>query len=114
MSVETAPVPSLYLLNAPVVTDYGEWRFEGPLSLEQARALAAGGFVSAIGHEGSARLLSTLLGQEVPTARIVASLAPGDRALVLRLKGRLPEGKVLSEEEVRQVGYELGLLTRVK
>lgn len=96
-----------------MVTDYGEWRFEGPLSLEQARALAADGFVSAIGHEATARLLSHLLQQPVPVARISVSLAPGDKALVLRLKGRLPEGKVLNEEEIQSVGYELGLLEAV-
>ncbi len=111
--METTSRPTLYLLNAPVVTDYGEWRFEGPLSLEQAQALAAGGFVSAIGHEATAMVLSHLLRQPVPVARISVSLMPGDRALVLRLKNRLPEGTVLSEEELQSIGYELGLLTRL-
>lgn len=111
--MEATRRPTLYLPNAPVLTDYGEWRFEGPLSLEQAQVLAGGGFVSAIGHEATATVLSQLLRQLVPVAHITASLAPGDRAIVLRLKRRQPEGKVLSEEEIQSIGYELGLLIRL-
>jgi len=32
--------------------------------------------------------------------------------LVFKLKGRVPEGKVLSREELEAIGYEFGLLTR--
>ena len=41
------------------------------------------------------------------------NVEPGDRALVLRLKARLPEGKVLSEADMRGIGFELGVLTRL-
>jgi hypothetical protein len=45
--------------------------------------------------------------------RVAAELQPGDSALVLRLKGRLPEGAVLTEQQMRELPFELGLLTRV-
>lgn len=104
---------TLYLLNSPVLTDHGLWRFAS-LGAEEARRLAAGGFVSAIGHEGAARLLEELLGVRVPVNRARVRLAPGDRAIVLRLKARLPEGAVLDAEALRRHPWELSLLERLE
>jgi len=42
--------PLRYLLNTPVLTSYGDFRFEGPLTLAAARAFVAKGAHSAIGH----------------------------------------------------------------
>lgn len=50
-------------------------------------------FVSIVGHENTAKMLSALLGAEVAFNRQTVTLAPGDGLLVAQYVGpRLPEG----------------------
>lgn len=103
----------LYLLNSPVLTSYGSYRFQGPLDSGQVSVLLRQEFVSAIGHAAAAEFLTVILGRTVPVQRISIEMQRGDEALVLRLKTRFPEGKILTPQEMQTVDYELGWLQRV-
>jgi hypothetical protein len=102
----------IYILNSPILPNYGEYRFE-KISVEEAKALLSGGFTSAVGHKGTAEVLSSILGVNIPENRVAISLEKGDIALVFRLLVRLPEGKVLSAEELKGLKFELGKLERI-
>jgi len=100
----------LYVLNSPILTSFGFYSYK-PLSLAEAIELLKQGFVSAVGHEATASFLSQLTGVQIPVNRVQVKMQPGDRAIVFQVLQRLPEGKVLSEEELKAVPYRLGLLT---
>lgn len=103
-----------YLINAPILPNYGSYDFN-PLTIEQAKELLKkSDFVSAIGHDATAKLLTHVLEQDIPVNRIQISLQVGDVAIIFRLQIRLPEGKVLGEEELFAMPFELGLLSRLK
>ena len=79
-----------------------------PISLEEAKSLLREGeYISAVGHESTARVMSALLGVDIPPNRVSITLQPGDRVLVFQLSVRLAEGQVLSKEEVLDL-YEKG------
>jgi len=71
-----------------------------PISLEEAKALLQQGFVSAVGHESTARVLSSLLGTDVPFNRAQIAITGGDVIVSFQFMVRLPEGKVLGDDEV--------------
>ncbi|RME30644.1 DUF1874 domain-containing protein [Candidatus Parcubacteria bacterium] len=108
----------LLLLNAAILTSYGEFKFER-IKLDEARQLIRDfvvegkEIVSAIGHASTAEILSELFEYPVQVQRVEVEQTPTDVALVFRLKGRLPEGKVLTRSEIEQIGYEFGRLEKL-
>ena len=101
----------IYLLNAPILTEYGVYDFS-KIDGRDVNSFLEMGFTSAVGHQETADLLTSLLGIPVPMNRVAIKMADGDMAIVFRLKNRLPEGTVLSEEELSKLDYEFGLLRR--
>ncbi len=70
------------------------------LTLEEAKDILKEGYTSAVGHQGTAQVLSLLLGTEVPSNRIAIRLSQEDSLIVFQLGVRLEEGRILNEEEV--------------
>jgi hypothetical protein len=104
---------NLTILNASILTEYGEYEFR-PVTLAEARQIIreADNLTSAIGHESTAMLLTELLGRPVAANRIEYRQQPGDAALVFKLKSRPPEGAVLDRDQLEKIGYEFGLIIR--
>jgi len=84
------------------------------ISLEQARAwIKQGEFISAVGHESTARLLSELLGVEIKPNRIFVDMELWDEALAIQFLERIQEGKVLSKEELEKLYNEGKIVFRL-
>lgn len=102
----------LAILNTSIITAEGDYSLR-QISLEQAQKLAQENeILSAVGHQSTADILTEILGVPVPLNRIVFEQELGQKALVFKLNGRPPEGKILSRAEIEQIGYKFQLLTR--
>lgn len=103
----------IIILNTAILTSEGMYTLR-TISTEQAQKLVRENeFISAVGHQVAAEMLTKILGVNVPYNRIDSRLAKGQTALVFKLNSRPPEGKILSEEEVKAIGYHFQLLIRV-
>lgn len=114
----------LILFNTSILTSYGTFRYE-PSSLKKVRKIVREfqvqdkEIVSAIGHQSVAEILFELL--EIPDTfnRVLVSQTVEDVGLIFKLrlenlKRRLGEGEILSREEIDRIGYEFGLLHKIK
>ena len=81
------------------------------VGIEEVKELLAGGFESAIGHESTAAFLTKLLGVEVKAERKQITIDANTVLVVFQLLSRLPEGRVLTEEEIASVKYKFYLVS---
>jgi hypothetical protein len=104
----------LAILNTSIVTTDGTYRLD-TISTETAIRIASGASVidSAIGHDSTADILTTILGRKVPVNRQLFSQEIGQSALVFKLNGRPEPGRELSREELETIGFTFKLLTRL-
>ena len=104
----------LALLNTSILTNAGTYNLQD-ITLGVARTLVRENELdSAIGHASTAEIMTSLLGIDVPVNRQMFSQDAGQQALVFKLNGRPEEGKILSAEEIEQIGYKFQLLTRTR
>lgn len=108
--------PKVFLFNCAIAPGLGTYTFSA-LTREEARRIVAeapeGGVTSSIGHAATAAVMSGILGIEVKPNRLNLDLAVGDCAIVLKMKGRVPEGKILSEAEMEEIGFSLVLERKI-
>jgi hypothetical protein len=91
---------NIYILNAKSINMNGgkaTMTVDIPITQEEAKLIAASGEIkSLIGHADTARVITNILGQEVPANRgnfTWSQVKPEDRVIVAQYTGpRLPEG----------------------
>jgi len=101
------------MLNTTILTNDGEYVLK-TISVKEVKEIIAGQeIVSAIGHQSTAEILSTLLETEIPVNRIMFSQEVGQLAICFKLNGRPPEGEILTKNQLEEIGYSFKLLERV-
>ena len=106
----------LFIMNTTIIINDGTYKME-TISLDEAKKLIYENpnFISAIGHDSTASIISSVLGVEVPMNRINASFdTPGEKALCFKLNSRPKEGVILSYEDLVEIGFTWKLLTRIE
>jgi len=105
--------PPPAILNCAIATTDGIYEMSD-LSLEEAKKILSGekGFISAIGHQSTAEILTELLGITVAVNRIQFQQLPNQTAVIFKLDSRPPEGKILSRQEIEKIGYSFKRLYR--
>lgn len=113
----------LALLNTSIIPPGADGAWEvREVTLEEAQRLVSCaiqcwcetnvGLTTHIGHEATAAVATALLGQQIKVDR-----SPWDGvgpALALQLKGRIPEGAILTREQMEEIGYSWRVLLPTK
>jgi uncharacterized protein 26 len=104
-----------YVFNTTILTNSGTYRLSD-ISTERAKEiLSDNDFISAIGHDSTAEIISSVLGINVPMNRINASFEEvGDLAICFKLNSRPKEGSILSLEDLQEIGFSWKLLKRIE
>lgn len=111
-NLQTEIKHSLVLLNAPIVTSYGNFCLS-PISVSEVKKLIKKNrFKSAIGHEPTANVISKALNINCPVNRISWRQKSGESAIVFKLKKRPPENTILSQAEIEKIGYTFSILEK--
>ena len=107
-------IDMLYLFNSQIIPV--NWQLADSytvkikkIDVDQAKQLVnQNQFISAIGHESTAKLLSMLLHIDIPINRIQIQMNSGDIGLHFTLKKRLDEGQVIKNvQELEEIGFDL-------
>ena len=105
---------TIYLANAfslSMLTSPGTLTVSMPTDLDDVKRVLSNGFTSVVGHDATAKIISSQLGVPVSVNRVSVQLVPGDILVVFQLLTRLPEGKILTEQEMKQVQARWYLVT---
>jgi hypothetical protein len=111
---KTSSSKKLFILNSLITPFKGKTAnfFIEKIDLEKAKLFLPKDFISAVGHQATADLISKLLDRKVKTNRIQIFFEVGDEALAFVPRERLPEGKVLTKEELLKIPLDIFFIQR--
>jgi hypothetical protein len=96
------------------MTNYGLFRFN-KIGVDDVKWMMESGYISAIGHEATAKLFSLVTGIDVQPNRLQVKMNVGDTAIVFWLNSRQPEGVVITDiNTLERIGYSFGLITMLE
>ena len=75
------------------------------ISLNDVKKILENGFINAVGHDATIQLINTLLNLNLKANRVAIKMVKNDVAIIVQIKERLPEGKILNENEIKTL-YE--------
>lgn len=104
------------LLNTSIITSFGRFDYM-PTTLQAVKDLLLNhptDILSAIGHKATAEILSELLATDIPMNRIDYKQEIDDIAIVFKLNRRVEEGRILSREDIEDIGYSFAILTKTE
>lgn len=107
----------LTVLNTSILTSFGSFSYK-EINLEEVKKIVADCdcVESALGHQSTVDVVNSLLNDSLKEPlemnRIQYAQQTGDVALIFKLNGRAPEGVILTQEEIEDMGYSFGLLER--
>lgn len=102
----------IFIINSPVITSFGSYTYIETSVDDIKKILEKESYISAIGHEEIAVLLSRILNIKVMVNRITISQKPGDKLIVIKPKPRLELNRNYSDKDIEEIGFELGILER--
>jgi len=104
----------LGVLNTTIATTDGLYEIK-TISLQHAIDMVNNWELdSAIGHQSTADIMTTLLKKPIEMNRQQFVQQPHQYCLVFKLNGRPPEGKILTVEEIEEIGYTFKTMRRLK
>lgn len=110
---ENAKMP-VAIFNGVIVTTNGLYSVSDIDIVTARKYIKQNGFISAIGHEATAQVLSEILGITIPVNRVELQQQVGQKAIALKLNHRAPEGQILNKQQIMEVGFTLKLIERLK
>jgi hypothetical protein len=90
---------------SPMMLGGGVAGYVREITLAQAQDILQDGFVSAVGHEVTAGILSALLGKKIEFSRTNLALKSGDQVVCVIPKFRAEQAREFAKEEVEAAGY---------
>jgi hypothetical protein len=107
-------IMKIYLNNTTIITNDGTYQCES-CSLETVKSIFKEcEVVSAIGHESTSNVVSAIVGVPVIMNRINVSMAVDDVMVAFKLNQRVPEGVILTADEIEKIGYSFKIIERIK